>query len=77
MWEDTLLQQFDRLGTWRELLDRLNEFDAGPGGPRSFSNYVYVAPVRLLGRALHTLGDKQKPARLYDWLSAGRAYNLE
>ena len=34
-----------------------------------WAQYPNVAPVRILVRALHTLGDEQEPARLYDWLS--------
>ena len=64
---DSLLQQLtdSNLG---ELLDHLYEL-MPVLEDELFSQYVNVAPVRILVRALHALGDEQEPARLYNWLS--------
>ena len=68
LWEDSLLQ-----GSTDSDLGEFLDFLGGlmPDLEASFrADYINVAPVRLLVRALQALGDGQEPARLYNWLSA-------
>ena len=65
--EDGLLQRLTDSNVG-ELLDHLYELLPDLEA-ELWAHYVNVAPVRILARALHALGDEQEPARLYNWLS--------